>query len=72
MRMMLKKWKKRLELRKLMLIEILETLISICEVVAYDTRHVMGGKYLSILFDHAYTLKLYSEELKVEVEHDKK
>ena len=58
---MIKKIKRYFELRKQILIEILETLCSICLYLESDNRH---NRYTPFMYDHFTNLKHFSKELR--------
>ena len=58
----MKKIKRYFELRKQILIEILETLCSICLYLEIDGRH--HNKYSQYMGGHFINLKMFSEELR--------
>ena len=61
-----KRWKEKIELRWLILIEILETLVTICKYLELDQHFCSHGRFDNIFYSHADTLKAYSELLKRE------
>lgn len=55
---------KKLRFYKRLLVELIETLITICMVLARDTRGVYGGRYRNILEGHIRELQKDSEILR--------
>lgn len=55
---------KKIRFYKRLIIELVETLITICMVLSRDTRYVYGNRYRNILEDHILTLGKFSEELR--------
>lgn len=55
---------KKIKFYKKLVIELVETLITICMVLSRDTRGVYGNRYRNILEDHILTLGKFSEELR--------
>lgn len=56
---------KKIRFYKRLLIELIETLITICMVLSRDNRGY-GGKYRNILEDHITELGKYSNQLRIE------
>lgn len=55
---------KKIKFYKRLVIELVETLITICMVLSRDTRGMHGNRYRNILEDHILTLGKFSEELR--------
>ena len=55
---------RKIRFYKRLLVEILETLITICMVMARDTRGMYGGRYRNILEDHINELSKFSHKLR--------
>ena len=56
---------KKIKFYKWLLIELIETLITICMVLSRDNRWY-DGKYRNILEDHITELRKYSYQLRIE------
>ena len=60
---MFKKIKRCLELQRLICLEVLETLATICLYLDYDGHH-LRNPYSKHMKDHFVELKTYSEQIK--------
>lgn len=57
---------KKIRFYKRLLIEVIETLMTICMVLSRDTRGTCGSRYRNILEGHINELGKYSYELRTE------
>lgn len=61
---------KKIRFYKRLLIELIETLITICMVLSRDVRGVYGGRYRNVLEGHINELGKYSHELRADGKKD--
>ena len=64
---MIKRLKKKMQLRRMILMDVLETLVTICKYLELDQHFCTNGRFDNIFIAHAKDLKLYSELIKREI-----
>lgn len=61
---------KKIRFYKRLLIEVIETLMTICMVLSRDTRGTYGSRYRNILEGHINELGKYSQTLRADGKKD--